>query len=77
MLGQVAFLGILLGFVVFADAILSAFHIQLRLVPLSLGPIPVTLTFAGMEITSLVPIALVGLVYYAREGLKRLIHGQF
>jgi hypothetical protein len=48
MLRQVAFLGTFLGFVVLADAILSAFHIQLRLVPLSLEPIPVTFTFAGM-----------------------------
>lgn len=67
LLGQVAFLGLGLVFVIFADTILNLFNIRLSLVPLAFGGVAVT--YQGADITWPVLIIIgLFLVWRWREG---------
>lgn len=49
LLGQLAFLGVGMVFVIFADQIMGLFNVRLSLVPLSLGGVAVT--YYGTDVT--------------------------
>lgn len=69
--GQLAFLGLGIGLTIFGDQVSSVFsnlNLHFSLVPLSLGPL--ALTFNGLDITWLLPIALIVVVVAGREDLQ-------
>ena len=67
MLGQIAFLGLGLVFVIFADVILNTFNIRLSLVPLSLGGVAVTYNGADVTFPMLIVFSLF-LAWRYRQG---------
>jgi len=63
--GQLLFLGIGVLLAIFGGQVMSALNIHLSLVPLSLGPIPVTLLWNSSDVTWVLPLAFVLLLLWA------------
>jgi hypothetical protein len=76
-LGQIAFVGLGVLAVIFADQISSVFNLHLALVPLSFSPPQVSLTINGGDVTWLLWAGLFVTLFLIRHDLNDWIHGQF
>jgi hypothetical protein len=72
-IGQLAFVGLGLVFVIFSDQITSAFNLHLSLVQLSWMPPQVALTVNGSDMTWLLWVALAVTLYLTRHDLENWI----
>jgi hypothetical protein len=75
--GQLAFVGLGLVFVIFGDQISGALNLHLSLLQLSWMPPQVALTINGADANWLLWVGLFATLYLIRNDLGRWVRGQF